>query len=761
MSGSITKVWDTGGTAFNTMSRLKSLIAAVTVENVQPQAVLAAEALGFGIHVRDELLVEALRALKGNDNIRWDNLKLLIGIRSGELHKTMRNSTSLSSFFLFVCACKICFTDVDIGELAYQMIAASGVLKNYPVAAFQLCDLIKTFSGHAEELAPDKLLHALAVKISERSPLGVQLSSQLNKRNLGDLLIRAFALLNDESVERITLTGGTNGLWLATFFSWLIEGKVCVSVDGQMLPDISIDGQVSTCDIKSSKLSLELKNSFGTGSYSHDWVIREWREGQPADFVIEDAVKNSSSYCQYMPLNMTSVFLRQLYQSQYQGYQEALEFRVDLVRGGLAGAFIVLLSRFGSIYEPANCCWNLGKSCTTSPLWDILPEKWLEVYESATTQYGWSESAIVQAQENAFAFLEPAFGEQADRLADHEQVWERIKAIASEFIISELGNDFSDEREEREDEISRVFDPAAYVAVNAVATATCDFHSGVQRITPPSEVRWGSTKEFFGFLLSSRGMEISKFREYTFAKALPGGTTFDANDVVISSDGYTAGIYALWDLCNTQKRNALAVRVCTGAIQYEDHRYDSIGEDKRDTSADRFPDRDFEKIKLFEDTKYLGLYPEPDQDGLRIKHLMAKAGRRLELKSYLTASEKYLNPVSWTESICGLAVAVHFQQTIQPTERQEKDLIQAHAETLGQVYWQSVRDWGHQDLGGKTILRTLRDQNLRFFSCGIIHQERRKRVLNDCHKIVLRQQGSLMLSVLAAQDLSDSWTVIC
>lgn len=243
-------------------------------------------------------------------------------------------------------------------------------------------------------------------------------------------MIRSFELLNDESVESTTLSGGTDGLWLATFCSWLIEGNECVSVDGKMLPNISPDGQISTCDAKSSKLSLQLNSTFGQGSYSADWIIREWRKGQPTDFVIEDPVKNHSSQCEQMPLIMVNVFLSQLYQSQYQEYQEALEIRVGSVRGRLASAFIVLLSRFSSIYEPEHCsrCKNrLKTSCTTSQLWDIFQEKWLKVYKSGITQYGWSESTTVIGQKEALGLLEPAFREEADRLAHREQVWEELR----------------------------------------------------------------------------------------------------------------------------------------------------------------------------------------------------------------------------------------------------------------------------------------------------------------------------------------------
>ena len=759
MSGAVTKVCDIAGTVFNTTSRLKSLIEAVSVENVQPQAVFAAEALGFGIHVRDELLGQAAGVLSGNDNVRWDNLRILIGIRSGELHKTIRTSRPLLSFFLFVCACKVCFTDVDIGDLAFHMMAASGVIRQYPVPAFQLSDLVRSFSGHAEALAPASLMHALAVEIAQHSREGIQLYQRMNMPKLGGLLIRSFELLNDESVECITLLGGNDGLWLATFFSWLVEGKVYVSIDGKMLPDISADGQVSTYDAKSSKLRLELENSFNTGSYTENWIIRAWRKGQPTEFVVEEKLKNQSSQCQYMPLSMTKVFFSGLYSSQFQS-QEALEIRADSMRGGLASALIVLLSRFGSLHEPVPG-GNLDKSCTTLQLWDIFPEKWLKIYNSAITQYGWLELATIEAQKTALALLEPAFEKQADRLADRKQVWEKLEAIVSAFILSVLGNDYGEEEMEREDDIHRIFDPAAYVAVNAVATATCDFRSGVQRIAPPAEVRWGSAKDFFGSLLSREGMEISEFRAYSFAKALPGETLFDVNDVVVSSNGYIAGIYALWDFCSTQKRNALAIRVCTGAIMRENIRYDSIRESARDRGVDRFKKDNLEQIKLYEGTDYLGLYPKPDQDDLRVEHTIAEAGRRLELKSYLTASEEYINPVSWTLSIHGLAIAVHFEQKIGHTERQEKELAQAHAATLGEAYWQSFHEWGHEDLSDKTILKTARNQELRFFSCGMVLSVRKKYELNYDHKIVLRQSGSLMSSVLAAQDLCKSWIIIC
>lgn len=752
---------------FNTASRLKSLIEAVTVENVQPQAVLAAEALGFGIHVRDELLVKAVDALSGNENVRWENLKLLIGIRSGELHKTIRTSRSLSSFFLFVCACKVCFTDTDIGDLALQMILASGVIKRYPVASFQLRDLIKSFSGHAESLAPANLMHALAVEMDQHTSEGIRLYPRVNTKELATLLVRCFELLNDDSIDGITLLGRTDGLLLATIFSWLIPGRVDISINGKMLSNNSIDGQMSTCETENSKLSVQLETSFDPGSdrgtHSDNWIIREWRKGQPTDFIVENEEIIQGAVYKYIPLSMTKTFLSQQYYLGHLASKESLKVRVRSVIGSLASALIVLLSRCGSLHERHHLFrGTLDKSYETT-LWDILPERWLEVYDSAITQYGWSVSATIVGQQKALGLLGPVFEKQADRLADHEQVWEKVKVIASEYIISELEFDLSEAPVPRQNEISSIFYAAAYIATNAVATATCDFRSGVQRIVLPSEMRWESAKEFFGSLLSLKGMEIGKFREYCFVNALPGTISFVVNDIVICSDGYTAGIYALWNLCNTRKRNALAVRVCTGVIQRDKFRYDSI----REASSRHlfYPRRrKLNNIKLFDGTDYLGLYPESDQDHLRVEHLIGEVGERLELKSYLTASERYKRPVSWLQSIHGLAIAVHDEQTARHNEHQEKELAQTHAATLSQASWRSVHEWGCDYTGRKTILKTSGNEQLRFFSCGIVYIHRLAFNPDHYFHIVVRHSASLISSVSAAEATSeeeDCWAIIC
>lgn len=753
MAGAVTKVWDIGGTVFTTASNFKSLIKAVSVENVQPQAVLAAEALGFGIHVREKLLDKAIGVLNGNQHVTWENLKLSIGIHSGDLHKTIRNSTSLLSFFLFACAWKSCFTVDEIGDLAFQMIAHSGIIREHPVSSFQLGAFVQSFSGQCEELNPAGLIHTLAVEINKHSPDGIQLYRRIDMEKLGEILVRLFELLNDESVESITLSGGTGGIWIAVFFSWLIQGKSRISINGKMLPNISIDGEAIDNDTKNSKLYLELINTFGTESYTDSWTIRDWRKGHPTDFVVESEDKNGSDLCKFIPLDLTRVFLSQLYTGQYRMPKACEESAI----GELASALVILLSRYGSVYEPEECCKNLDKNCATAQLLDVFPNKWLQETKFILQKYRWPESAV-QGQQKALEFLEPAFQEQANQPANCEQVWKKVEKIASQFVMSEYGSDLSEDEDDKQDNISCIIDPAVHVAVNAVATAMCDFRFGIRRIALPSELPYNHAKTFIGSLLSSTGMKVSQFREYSFTQALPGMTFFDSNDIAISSNGYTAGISMLWDF-DLQKRNALAIRVCPGVIQRENFHYDSIREVKYDPVS-RFQSMELERFRLFQDGNYLDRHPEPKQVYLGVKHRIAEVGRRLELQSYLYGSEGYINPVSWKQSIHGLAIAMHFNETVSLTERQARKLAQRHSVIFNEVYWQSVHEWGHEIFGQKTIIKTFRNEELRFFSCGIVHGERQIYVPSKCLYVVLRHSASLLSSILAVPKISEPWVVI-
>src|SRR5436190_17569025 len=96
--------WELGQTTFNTVGQLRDLIRIVSQDNVQPQAVLAAEALGFVLIVSPKRIDQAIEALGGNDSTRIEGMQALIGLSSGGLQRVMRVSTPLLQFFLVLTA---------------------------------------------------------------------------------------------------------------------------------------------------------------------------------------------------------------------------------------------------------------------------------------------------------------------------------------------------------------------------------------------------------------------------------------------------------------------------------------------------------------------------------------------------------------------------------------------------------------------------------------------------------------------------------
>ena len=159
--------WDIGQTAFHSADLLRGMIRALSADNVQAQAVQAAESLGFGIVVSPKRIDEAVVALGGNESLRLSTLKVLIGLNAGGIVRTTRSSTALKQFFLLMTASKLCFSESELGTLAFEMISKSGFLAKFPVAAVQLTQLIHTLSGHAEKIVPADLMHEVASEVDE------------------------------------------------------------------------------------------------------------------------------------------------------------------------------------------------------------------------------------------------------------------------------------------------------------------------------------------------------------------------------------------------------------------------------------------------------------------------------------------------------------------------------------------------------------------------------------------------------------------
>lgn len=231
---SIQGQWDLAKTSFDTINQLRELIGIASQPNVQPQAILAAENLGYGLVVSPKRIEDAITALGGNDSVLLESIQGAVGIRSRNLHRIMRQSTPLLQFFLIVTASKPCFTDSELGDLVFNMMDRTSVLKRFPVSSSQLTQLIHTFSGHSETIVPIPHMHQIAVAVSSEY-LDTGLYDRMDPEALAELLVRTFEDFVDQSVTEMTLKGHIHAVYLATLFSWLLPESTHITVQDKTI----------------------------------------------------------------------------------------------------------------------------------------------------------------------------------------------------------------------------------------------------------------------------------------------------------------------------------------------------------------------------------------------------------------------------------------------------------------------------------------------------------------------------------------------
>jgi len=72
--------WDVVKTSFDTVNQLREHIGIASQPNVQPQAILAAENLGYGLVISPKRIEEAITALGGNDFVRLESIQGAVGL---------------------------------------------------------------------------------------------------------------------------------------------------------------------------------------------------------------------------------------------------------------------------------------------------------------------------------------------------------------------------------------------------------------------------------------------------------------------------------------------------------------------------------------------------------------------------------------------------------------------------------------------------------------------------------------------------------
>ena len=144
--------WDIASSAIALTGEALNLVQAATMDDVQPAAFYAVEALGHHIILDEHLIGKAVDTLQGNRNYRLENIKLQIGLSSSGIAAQFRHSIAATRTFLIISALKMRLDSDAIAETLYEMMIHAGVLGTIPVLSQQLKSFIQPVEGHSADL---------------------------------------------------------------------------------------------------------------------------------------------------------------------------------------------------------------------------------------------------------------------------------------------------------------------------------------------------------------------------------------------------------------------------------------------------------------------------------------------------------------------------------------------------------------------------------------------------------------------------------
>lgn len=270
---SVSKQWDIGSSVFSLTDMAVGLIRAATVADVQPAAVLAAEALGSTLIVDPTLIGKAINALDGGKSYRIESIKLQLGISSGGLASEVRKSTPLIRCFLLMSGLRLHLDAREIGELLYELLAQNGLLAITPVSSAQLTALTEALECNiaillAKESVPVRYFTPLIEHLSSFKDSGIARHAfkPLYQDTAAKLLCNAFLGLRTEDIQRIDLSGLCSGVWISTLLCWLNPGSVDIFTETQEL----IGGRGS------GKISIHLVRPDDWAENADAWEVQQW-----------------------------------------------------------------------------------------------------------------------------------------------------------------------------------------------------------------------------------------------------------------------------------------------------------------------------------------------------------------------------------------------------------------------------------------------------------------------------------------------------
>ena len=288
--------WEVASSVFDITKGTLGLIRAATVDDVQPAAVNAVEALGSHMIVDPHLIGIAYNALGGKKSYKIENLKLHFGLSTDGVASQIRKSPSATRAFLLITVLKAHLKAPEIADVLYELIVQTNVLDLIPISNTQLCAFVRSVEGHCLSIDPyedidEKVIGPLVNNLALHNDCNHDYWHSFIPNEVSPLIMSAFNALKDESIQQLKISGKRSGIWLAVILCWLFpNGVAVVNASGELVVGNS-----------TAKIVIALRHV----DESKMWSMEHWYVANQMSEVV--VIKPTEEYARIsMPVSVSS-----------------------------------------------------------------------------------------------------------------------------------------------------------------------------------------------------------------------------------------------------------------------------------------------------------------------------------------------------------------------------------------------------------------------------------------------------------------------
>ena len=740
---SIQKQWDIGQSVFLVGAAVVALLSAASQDDVQPQAILALEALGAGLLVHQNRIGEGVDALNGGESRKLTKLNLMVGLHRGGVAREIRKSVSCVAAFILAVACKTCFTDREVGSLLYEMMDHRGVLRKLPVSRWQIEQLVCSVSGYGYKIMPSDTFNHLTQKVREnlRHPADMAgLFCTSDTLELATILSNVFEALQDKDVKVITLEGHQTGIWLCSVFIWLFHNEVEVLLYHRRIHGAS-----------GSRVKIVLHQRDDGG-----WHIQKWYpEKKVLDLIVSGLEEVPTSQHRLLPLSHQPLGSAKTFL--------AAAYRLDddaIKATGLVAAALVQV-----VFEHGCFRAHYGHRLLSLPFKDICQDHFISNYHTITKTFGWQRDTedvkterykIVVAYKNWTAQVKEGriLGDEKGNVT--ESMRQFLLQIENQFFED---NGYSMIEENNLDHMG-IIDPVLHIAAEALYSCIFEKLPAYRPYRPLTAFTLHANARTLWQLLCGNliftGNSFQQFRAEAIRSVLPGSARVSDLDLAVVSNGSVA-YSAQLDQIQTAKRPSSAISVVEGYLRWgrDQSQYNRLCEkDEAEFPSNRSFYESHQNLELFHDGIYTGVEALPNPDAVEVKTLISSNGKDLMLTTYLISPMLQDAPVAvnWWHGIEALAYAEHVSGHYMTAAGEECLALSWNEQKLiSKMAWLHVGG----NPGGTSITTfittTSSSEAQRFFEAGRLYKKR---------WILIRQSASLFQCIKVAMDRGDDWAII-